>query len=62
MEDNYSLWARHDREQEAQLSRLPKCSHCGEVIQDEYLYEVCGELICEACMEEYRKPVTKFIH
>lgn len=62
MEDNYSLWARHDAEQERNLVRLPKCSCCGERIQDEYLYEVNGELICETCMEDFRKPATNYIH
>ena len=61
MEDNYSLWARHDAEQEAKLVRLPKCSHCREPIQDEYLYEINGELFCEACIEEYRKPTDHYI-
>ena len=61
MEDNYSLWAKHDAEQEAKLVRLPKCSCCREVIQDEYLYEIDGELICESCMEEFRKPATQYI-
>ena len=35
--DNYDRWAQHDAEQERQLQMLPKCSECGEHIQQERL-------------------------
>lgn len=57
MIDNYGLWKRHDAEQEAQLERLPKCNDCGDAIQEEFIFEVDGEILCEGCMNKrYKKP------
>lgn len=55
MPDNYSLWARHDAEQEAELQLLPLCCECGEHIQAETCFQINDEIICEECMENYRK-------
>lgn len=52
--DNYDLWEQHDREQQEALELLPLCSICDEHIQDEHCYQINGELICEACMDDYR--------
>ena len=41
--------------QERQLARCPKCSRCGEHIQEGWedcLYDDDGNPICEACYEE----------
>lgn len=47
----------HDLEQEEQLEKLPKCGQCGKPIQDEFLYEIDGETLCEDCMKDiYRMP------
>ena len=62
MPDNYDLFAMHDAEMEAALEALPVCSVCDEHIQDEYCYEINGDLICEHCMIEYfRKETTDFM-
>ena len=53
--DNYSQWARHDAEQEAELARLPFCDECGERIQEDTCFEINDEIICEGCMEHFRK-------
>lgn len=42
--------------QEAMLEKLPKCDFCGEPIQDEYLWEIGGEVYCERCAADtFRK-------
>lgn len=47
----------HDMEQQEQLERLPKCDQCGKPIQDEFLYEIGNEILCESCMNDmYRMP------
>lgn len=55
----------HDRyqdEQDKQLQKLPKCSMCCEHIQDDYLYEINDELICEECLNDnFRKNVEDYI-
>ena len=54
---------RHDAEKEEQLARLPKCDHCKHRIQDEYLYEIEGYLLCEDCMKElYRKDIEDYLY
>ena len=62
MYDNYEAWKMHDAEENESLDRLPVCDYCGEPIQDEYLYEIDGELYCEDCMKEhFRKPTDKYM-
>ena len=57
MIDNYGLWEQHDAEQQALLERLPKCDDCGEPIQEEHIYEVDCETLCEECIKKrYKKP------
>lgn len=46
-------YLRHDAQQEAWLRSRPKCSCCGERIQDEQAYHFEGKKeiwICEECM------------
>lgn len=60
--DNYGRFEMHDAEESRQLERLPKCDFCGEEIQDEYLYEIDGELYCEECMmEHFRKSTEEYM-
>ena len=57
MIDNYGMWEQHDAEQEAWLDSLPKCEDCGDPIQDEFIFEVDGDTLCERCMNKrYKKP------
>lgn len=57
--DNYSLWAQHDAEMEAELEKLPVCSECGEHIQTDELYEINDELICPKCLKENHQKWTE---
>lgn len=51
-----------DWEREEMLEKLPKCTHCGEPIQDEYLYNIDDELFCEECMTAlFRKSTDLYI-
>lgn len=60
--DNYERWAMQDAELEAELEARPKCSECEEHIQDDYCYEINGEVICEHCLNAYyRKSVEDII-
>ena len=54
--ENYDFFIEHDARQTALLERCPKCEHCGEPIQDDYLYDVDGVVLCEECMKDlFRK-------
>ena len=50
--DNYDAFIRHDAEQQEYLESLPICDKCGEPIQDDYLYDIGGDIYCEDCMKE----------
>ena len=53
---------RWDRDREKKLIHLPRCSCCDEPIQDDFCYEINGELICENCMEtQHRRSTDDFI-
>lgn len=53
---------RYDAERQREEDRLPVCEICGEPIQDDYLYDLEGTLVCEECLKsEYRKPVEDYM-
>ena len=61
-DDPVADYLHHDAQQCQELEELPECSECGEKIQDEYLYEVNDELICEECMNRFhRKPIEDYL-
>lgn len=54
-------FAYHDAEQCRRLEQLPVCEYCGEPIQDEYLYEINDEFICEECLKNnFRKNTEDY--
>lgn len=57
--DNYDLWEAHQREQDKWLDSLPKCSECGEPIQQDECYDFDGDLICEDCLKKNHKVWTE---
>ena len=58
MFDNYDLFVAHDREQTEWLESQPTCCECGEHIQDDFLYDIEGDLYCEECLEKLFKRLT----
>ena len=42
------------------LAKLPRCSECDNPIQDDFCYEINGELMCEECLKEYRRSTEDF--
>lgn len=62
MHDNYSQWEWHEREQELAREKLPRCQRCKQRIDEDYYYEIDGEILCESCMiEKYRKNTEDYI-
>lgn len=56
--DAYDLWEAYDREQAKRLAKLPVCGYCDQPIQDDFYYEIEGEIICETCLDRhFRKDV-----
>lgn len=47
---DFEAW---DSEREEKMDKLLICECCGEPIQDEYLYDFDGDLVCEECMLDY---------
>lgn len=42
-------------------ARLPVCEECGNRINDDYYFDVDGELLCEDCMNKrYRKHTEDY--
>ena len=61
MFDVYDMWKQHEAEQEAWLEKRPKCEFCGESIQDEYLFDVGGDIYCEDCMKDaFRRDADNY--
>lgn len=61
--DNYDKWEQHEARQQAELVRLPKCDCCCEPIQDDFCYQIDGEIFCEECLnEQFRKETDSLIY
>ena len=61
-DDPIADFERYDAEQERKLARLPECCVCGEHIQDDFLYDIDGELFCEECMNDsFRKCTDNYM-
>lgn len=50
--DNYDAFEAYQAEQDAWLERRPVCTECGEPIQDDFLYDINGDIYCEECMKD----------
>lgn len=60
--DMYDMWEAHEREKEKLLELLPECEVCGDVIQDDFYFEINDAIICEECLKKhYRKRTEDFI-
>lgn len=51
-------WDAHCIEQDKLMELLPYCDECGERIEDEFLYDFDGCLVCEECLERNHKKFT----
>lgn len=61
-DDPIADFDRYDREQQAELDKLPKCDICGKPITDDYFYNIDGTYICESCLnDEYRKKTEDYM-
>lgn len=60
-DDPIADFHRHDREQEAELKKLPVCCECLERIQSENLYDIDGSLYCETCMDGFKRITENYL-
>lgn len=58
-DDPIADFDRYDREQARWLDSLPKCSICGEPIQQERAFEKNGFWICHECYENNQRMVNE---
>ena len=53
---------RYDMEMERRRARLPVCDNCRKRIQDDEYFDIEGEILCRACMEDrYMKYTEDYI-
>jgi hypothetical protein len=61
-DDPAADYDRYSEEQDKQLQKYPQCSICDNHIQDEFLYLINDEFVCEECLkDEFRKNVEDYI-
>lgn len=60
-DDPHADFLRHDREQEAELKKLPVCCCCENPIQSEDLWDIDNSLYCEDCMKEFKHSTENYI-
>lgn len=57
--DNYDKWLEHEAQQDKWLSERRVCEYCGQPIQDDFFYEINGDVLCEKCLNRnFRKEVA----
>lgn len=62
MLDNYDMWEFNERKKEAWLERRPVCEHCGQPIQEDWLFDINGELYHPACAAEaFEKSTEEYV-
>lgn len=62
MKDYSDFYDDADYARAEEERKLPVCTCCGEVIQDDYYYEIDDEILCEECLKDnYRKSVDDYI-
>lgn len=49
---------RYDREQTERMKSLRRCDGCGKAIQDDYYFEIYGDIYCEKCVEDNFRRVN----
>ena len=49
-----------EKERDEYFSKLPKCDCCGEHIQDDFLYDINGFLLCEDCVSISQEDASKY--
>lgn len=60
-DDPVADYESYTAQQERELGKIPKCSECGNHIQDEMAYLINDELICERCMNGFKVHVDDYI-
>lgn len=60
-DDPIADFNRYEAEQQRKLDKLPKCDICGEPIQDDYFYNIYGDIFCEECLnDKFRKSTEDY--
>lgn len=54
-------WDAYCREMEAARQLLPRCDECGELIEDEFCFQIGDAILCEDCIDQCRKHTTDLI-
>lgn len=50
---------RYDAEQAEKMRSFPTCSICGEVVYDDYITDLYGDIICNSCLEDFREEILE---
>lgn len=57
IKDNYDLFEEKELKDQKWLDKLPKCSCCGEPVQQEDAVCIDGDWYCDDCLNGYRKVI-----
>lgn len=56
--DNYDAFEAYQASVDNWLDSRPVCIECGEPIQDDFLYDINGDIYCEECMKDVFRQST----
>lgn len=55
-ESNYDAWKLATPEDDIDEEPVFQCDCCDrDIYEDEYYYEVSGKIVCESCIDNFRK-------
>ena len=60
--DNYDMWAAYEAKLDAISDSYPICSHCGERITEDRLFDIDGDLYHPECaVKEFCKFTEDYV-
>ena len=58
---NLELFDRHESKMDQWADKAPVCDKCHKPIMDPHLYDMWGEVYCEACVSKRRRDINDYM-
>lgn len=56
----WEYWDDYCEEEANAEKYLPVCDRCGEIIRDDYFYEIGDEYVCSDCLDDFLASTERY--